>query len=73
MSDRPEPEDFGGAAMRLLENGVISEMTAYNLTRATDVTMGEAVRALTDIAIGVRKQFDEYIATTQLWKYEKEE
>ena len=68
MSDRPEPEDFGGAAMRLLENGVISEMTAYNLTRATDVTMGEAVRALTDIAIGVRKQFDEYIA-----KHEKEE
>lgn len=50
-SNRPEPEDFGSATLRLLKSGAITQSTAYNMSRASDVTGGEAIRVLTDIAI----------------------
>ena len=60
-TDRPEPEDFDSATIRLLESGAITESTAYNMSRATDVTAGEAIRVLTDIAIH-RQQWSEVLA-----------
>ena len=63
---RPNPELFDDAVYRLLDNGVISEGTAFNLTRAKNVKHGEMIRILTDISIDVQKRFKMYIELKEL-------
>jgi len=58
MSGRPEPEDFDNAVMRLLEAGAISDGLAFELTRASGVTKGEAIRVLTDIIINIWTRYE---------------
>tara|TARA_Y100000034_G_scaffold130245_1_gene188183 strand:+ start:4241 stop:4468 length:228 start_codon:yes stop_codon:yes gene_type:complete len=60
---RPEEEDFDNAVIRLLEAGAITDSVAFELTRASNVTEGEAIRVLTDIAIDRQERFDRYIET----------
>ena len=61
MSGRPEPEDFDNAVMRLLEVGAIHATLAFELTRASNVTEGEAIRVLTDIIINIWTRYESYI------------
>ena len=58
MSDRPEPEDFDNAVIGLLEAGAISDGLAFELTRASNVTEGEAIRVLTDIIINIWTRYN---------------
>lgn len=58
---RPKPESFDDAVYRLLDAEIIGGMTAFNLTRATNVKHGEMIRILTDISIDLKKRADERI------------
>ena len=55
---RPKPENFENAVIRLYEAGVIGSMAFYNITRADNITNGEAIRVLTDLAIMTRDNYE---------------
>ena len=62
---RPKPESFDNAVYRLLEHEVSGGMTAFELTRAENVSNGEMIRVLTDIAIDLKERADKRIKS--LW------
>jgi hypothetical protein len=68
---RPKPENFENAIIRLYEAGVIPGSTFYNITRADNITNGEAIRVLTDLAIMTKENYEKALERknkTPAWK-----
>ena len=67
MNDTPKenPETISSSVGRLLEHKVIGGMEAFELTRAKNISNGEMIRHLTDLATDMKKWTDKKIDS--LW------